>query len=73
MIVFQVRFTLEVLLCDSSYSGPPLIRPPLWNGKSDLIRGVASREGYVKYTYAEFVPVDRGFIRGVASGEGGHI
>ena len=31
------------------YSGPPLIRPPLGN---DLIRGVASREGYSKYNYS---------------------
>ena len=31
------------------YSSPPLIRPPLRNGKSGLIRGVAPREGYIKY------------------------
>ena len=31
------------------YSGPPLIRTPLGNGKSGLIRGMASREGNVKY------------------------
>ena len=29
----------------SKYSGPPLKRPPLENGKIGLIRGVASREG----------------------------
>ena len=39
------------------YSGPRLIRPPLGNGKSGLIRGVASREGYFEYNYryTEFV------------------
>ena len=35
------------------YSGPPLIRPPLGNGKSGLIGGVASREWYFKYNYTE--------------------
>ena len=37
------------------YSGPPLIRPPLGNGNSGFIRGVASREGYNRYNYTEFV------------------
>ena len=37
------------------YSGPPPIRPPLETGKSGLIRGVASREEYIRYTYTRFV------------------
>ena len=37
------------------YSGPPVIMPPLGNGKSGLIGGVASREGYFKYNNTEFV------------------
>ena len=37
------------------YSGPPLIRPPLGNGNAGLIRGVASREGYIRYDYTRFV------------------
>ena len=40
--------------------GPPLIRPPLGNGKSGLIGGVVSREGYIKYNYADFVLRNRG-------------
>ena len=52
---------------------PPLMRPPLGNERSGLIRGVASREGYMKYSYTEFVLRYSGLIRGVASGEGGHI
>ena len=39
----------------SKYSGPPLIKPPLKNGKSSLIRGVASGEGFNRYNYKEFV------------------
>ena len=45
--------------------------PPFGNGKSGLIRGVASREGYTEYNY--IVLRDSGVIRGMASGEGGHI
>ena len=37
--------------CSVEYSGPRLIRPPLRNGKSGIIRGVASREGYIRYNY----------------------
>ena len=36
--------------------GPPLIMPPLGNGNSGLIRGMASREGFIKYNYTEFAP-----------------
>ena len=39
---------------DSVYSGPPLIRPLLGNGKPGLIKGVASREGYIRYNYTRF-------------------
>ena len=37
------------------YSGPLPLRPTLGNGKSGLIRGVASREGSFRYNYTEFV------------------
>ena len=40
---------------DPLYSGLPLMRPPLGNGKSGLIRGVASREGYIRYNLTQFV------------------
>ena len=39
----------------SKYSGPPLIKSPLKNGKSGLIRGLASGEGFIRYNYTEFV------------------
>ena len=34
---------------------------------------MASREGYIKYNYTQFVLEKIGLIRGVASGEGVHI
>ena len=58
---------------NTSAVAPPFIRPPLGNGKSGLIKGVASCEGYIKYKCTGVVPRYHGLIRGVASGEGGHI
>ena len=36
------------------YSGPPLMRPPLGNGKSGRIRGVAAGEGELQIKYHNF-------------------
>ena len=49
------------------------IRPPLGKEKHGLFRGMASHEGYPKYNYTEIVRLKYGFIRRVASGDGGHI
>ena len=51
MLRKMAHFVLNV----EKYSGPPFIRPPFGNGKFVLIGGVASHEGYLKYTYTGFV------------------
>ena len=37
--------TGPIALCESDYSGPPLMRPLLGNNKTGRIRGVAAGEG----------------------------
>ena len=53
-----------------------LKRPPVRNGKSGPIRGVAYREGSSGYIYRQGLlskNENRGLISGVVSDEGGHI
>ena len=52
---YTMNKSVHLTLCCHGYGGTPLIRPPLGNGKSGLIRGVASREGYIRYKYTPFV------------------
>ena len=47
----------------------PTYKATLGNGKYGLIRGVVSREGYIRYNHTQFVLLDCGLIRGVASVE----
>ena len=51
----------------------PLMRPLFGNTHSVCIRGVATGRGYITYIYKQFVLQNCGYIRGVATGEGGHI
>ena len=39
------------------------VRLPLWNGKYDLTREVASREDYIQYHYIRFVLLNGGLCR----------
>ena len=57
----------------SLYSGTPLMRPPLENGKRGHIRGVAIGEGGIKMINEEFVLQNCSGIRRVAPGESGCI
>ena len=67
--------TLIVYTCIGLYvySGPPLLRPPFGDGTSGLIRGWPLVRSISDTIYTLFVLCNCGLIRGVASGEGGHI
>ena len=58
---FQV-FSPSPTYIPDSICGRVLIRPPLGDGKYGLIRGVASREGYIRLDYTRFVLRNVGFI-----------
>ena len=49
-----------------TYSSPPLIRPPIMQRKSGLLRGVASLEGIILQCFTVSVHLKSGLIRVVA-------